>query len=204
MTFKDLKKRISNSFGQQQVQYFDKLQNKPFWIWNIEEHKQEDVRTKGECCFNHIIGLPTKEGLEKPIFDYQELLYEALLSADFCNPLNHDFKDKHLWIKKATGLGVTEFFLRFMAWLCLRDNDYRNTQMCIVTGPNIDIAIKLIKRMKGLFEPKLGLTFSNKESEKSSIEPVSEKYKIDDSVTIAKRRTSESYQKNNLKAKQPT
>ena len=91
-----------------------------------------------------------------------------------------------------------------MTWLCLRNDDYRNCQMCIVTGPNIDIAIKLIKRMKGLFEPKLGLTFSNKESEKSSIEPVSEKYKIDDSVTIDKSRTSESYQKNNLKAKQPT
>jgi len=70
--------------------------------------------TANECCFNHIIGLPTKEGLEKPIFDYQELLYEALLSPDFCNPLNHGFKDKHLGIKKATGLGVTEFFLRFM------------------------------------------------------------------------------------------
>jgi hypothetical protein len=40
--------------------------------------------------------------LEKPIFDYQELLYEALLSPDFCNHLNHSFKDKHLWIKKAT------------------------------------------------------------------------------------------------------
>jgi hypothetical protein len=167
MTFKDLKKRIissSSSQQQQQTQSFDKLQNKPFWIWNIEEHKQEDVRTKGECCFNHIIGLPTKEGLEKPIFDYQEVLYEALLSPDFYNPLKHDFKDKHLWIKKATGLGVTEFFLRFMAWLCLRNNDYRNSQMCIVTGPNIDIAIKLIKRMKSLFERKLGLTFPSKET----------------------------------------
>ena len=26
------------------------------------------------------------------------------------------FKDKHLWVKKATGLGVTEFMLR-MNWL---------------------------------------------------------------------------------------
>ena len=96
MTFKDLKKRIINSSNQQQqTQYFHKLQNKPFWIWNIQEHKPEDVRTKGECCFNHIIGLPTKEGIEKPIFDYQELLYEALLSPDFCNRLNNDFKDKH-------------------------------------------------------------------------------------------------------------
>ena len=57
------------------------LQNKPFWIWNIEEHKLKDVRTKGQCCFNHIIGLPTKDGLEKPIFDYQQLLYEAFALA---------------------------------------------------------------------------------------------------------------------------
>jgi hypothetical protein len=36
--------------------------------------------------------------------------------------------------------------------------------MCIVTGPNIDIAIKLIKRMKALFEPKIGITFDSKET----------------------------------------
>ena len=67
MTFKDLKKKIINSSSnqqQQQTQSFDRLRNKPFWIKNIEEHKLEDIRTKGECCFNHIIGLPTKEGLE--------------------------------------------------------------------------------------------------------------------------------------------
>ena len=166
MTFKDLKKRINSSSNQQQqqAQSLDKLQDKPFWIWDQQQHRLEDIKTNGYCCFNHIIGLPTKDGLEKPIFDYQELLYEALLSPYICNPLNHDFKDKHLWIKKATGLGVTELFLRFMAWLCLRDSNYRNSQMCIVTGPNIDIAIKLIKRMKSLFERKLGLTFANKET----------------------------------------
>jgi hypothetical protein len=87
-----------------------------------------------------------------------------MLISAFYNPLQHTFKLKHLWIKKATGLGVTEFFLRFMAWLCLRNNDYRNSQMCVVTGPNQDIAIKLIKRMKGLFEPTLGVTFANKET----------------------------------------
>jgi hypothetical protein len=77
---------------------------------------------------------------------------------------NHTFKHKHLWVKKATGLGVTEFFLRLMAWLCLRNNDYKNSPMCIVTGPNIDIAIKLIKRMKALFEPRLHVTFDSKET----------------------------------------
>jgi hypothetical protein len=66
--------------------------------------------------------------------------------------------------KKSNWLGVTEFFLRLMAWLCLRNDTYRNSQMCIVTGPNIDIAIKLIKRMKALFEPRLYVTFDSKET----------------------------------------
>ena len=45
MTFKDLKKKITSSGNQQQQQTpsFDKLQNKPFWIWNIEEHNVEDI-----------------------------------------------------------------------------------------------------------------------------------------------------------------
>ena len=60
-------------------------------------------------------------------------------------------------------LGVTEFFLRSMAWLCLKDNTYHNAQMCIVTGPNQDIAIKLIKRMKALFEP-YNVIFADKET----------------------------------------
>ena len=98
------------------------------------------------------------------MFDYEKLLYESLLDNDCSNRLRHVFKQKHLWVKKSTGLGVTEFFLRLMAWLCLRNDDYRNSQMCIVTGPNIDIAIKLIKRMKALFEPKLHVTFDSKET----------------------------------------
>jgi hypothetical protein len=132
---------------------FERLRDKPFWIWNVEEHKAEALVSKGDCCFNHIIGLPTKEGTDKPMFDYEKLLFDALLVADNCNLMNHGFKHKHLWVKKATGLGVTEFMLRLMVWLCLRDDSYRNSQMCIITGPNQDIAIKLIKRMKMLFEP---------------------------------------------------
>jgi hypothetical protein len=51
-----------------------------------------------------------------------------------------------------------------MAWLCTSTDDYKNTQMCIVTGPNIDLATKLIKRLKAIFEPKLGIYFTNKET----------------------------------------
>ena len=112
---------------------------------------------------DNCIGLPRKDGIEKSIFDYEKLLYDSLVIPEFCNPSKHNFKHKHLWVKKATGLGVTEFMLRFMAWLCLYNDDYRNSQMVIVTGPNQELAIKLIKRMKALFEP-LGITFESKET----------------------------------------
>ena len=129
----------------------------PFWIWNTEEHKKQDIEIKGNCCFNHVVGLPTKDSIEKPLFDYQKRIFDIL------NPVSEN-RSKYLWIKKATGLGITEFFLRYMAWLCLRDDTYQNTQMCIVTGPNIDISIKLIRRLKQLFESKLGIVFSSKET----------------------------------------
>src|SRR5919199_3875612 len=163
--FKDLHKLVSAQQRESsRKELFERLRNKPFWIWNVEEHMQEHARTDGECCFNHIISLPTKDGEEKPMFDYEKTLYDALMVDESHNPLNRAFKHKHLWVLKSTGLGVTEFFLRVMAWLALRNDDYRNSQMVIVTGPNQDIAIKLIRRMKALFEPKLGITFDSKET----------------------------------------
>lgn len=117
MTFKDLQKLVQSQSGPEQSPLFHRLRDKPFWIWDQESHRHEDIRTKGDCCFNHIIGMPLKDKAEKPLFDYEKLLYDSLLIPDFYNPLQHAFKQKHVWVKKATGLGVTEFFLRFMAWL---------------------------------------------------------------------------------------
>jgi hypothetical protein len=45
VTFKDLKKRVAIEQAQQQSRLFERLQNKPFWIWNKEGHKQEDIKT---------------------------------------------------------------------------------------------------------------------------------------------------------------
>jgi hypothetical protein len=72
------------------------------------------IKTEGDCCFNYII-LPIKDKVEYPLFDYEKLFHDSLLSPDFSNPSYHTFKHKHLWVKKATGQGVTEFFLQFMA-----------------------------------------------------------------------------------------
>jgi late competence protein required for DNA uptake (superfamily II DNA/RNA helicase) len=75
--------------------------------------------------------------------------------------------NKHLLTNKATGLGISEFMLRFMAWLCLEhDNELSGSQMCIVTGPRIDLAIALIDRMKRLFASSKGIAtaFDTKET----------------------------------------
>ena len=105
----------------------------------------------GLCCWNHAVGLPRKDGKEFPLFDYELQLFNALT--------NH----KYVWVKKASGLGITEFVLRFMAWLATKDNTYRNAQFPIVCGPNQDIAIKLIKRLKLMFES-LAIYFATKET----------------------------------------
>ena len=126
LTFKDLKRKVSlyqQEAHQQNYKLFERLEDKPFWIWNSRSHRQEDAKTNGDCCFNHIIGLPKKENKENPFYDYEKMIFDLFVDH------------KHIWIKKATGLGVTELMLRYMAWLCLKDDNLRGTQMCIVTGP---------------------------------------------------------------------
>ena len=148
-----------------------RCRGKPFWIWDKPSHVKKGITNKGDCCFTDIIGRPRKNGgNRKPFYDYQKMLYLALFKPGYLNSTAshpnealYPFKEKHIWVKKSTGLGVSEFFLRLMAWLCVRNDVYRDSQMVIVTGPNIDLAIKLIKRMKKLFQDKLDVAFTDRE-----------------------------------------
>lgn len=125
---------------------------KYFWITDPDEHYRRAVETGERCCFNHCIGLPRKGSEEKPMYDYE---------IEILNALEKEGK-KYLWILKATGLGVTEFFLRYVAWLCIRDDKLRGSTICIVTGPRIDLAISLVRRLKALFVN--DVTFDDKET----------------------------------------
>src|SRR5829696_8382796 len=75
---------------------FNRIRNKPFWIWDKEQHKQADIDNDGDCCFNHIIGLPKKDGQEKPLFPYQKTILDTLE------------KTKHVYVLKSSGLGLSE------------------------------------------------------------------------------------------------
>jgi hypothetical protein len=96
-----------------------------------------------------MIGLPVKNSKKMALFDYEQEIFDLLQET------------KHVWIKKATGLGITEFMLRYIAWLCLRDNKLKGSHMCLVTGPRIDLAITLVERIKGFFST---MRFDTKET----------------------------------------
>jgi hypothetical protein len=147
MVLQGLRKVIElyeSQLGTTNTQQLELLRGLPFYSdWNELKSFSSD--------FNHTIGLPQKNGQAFPLFDYEQMLFDTLHSH------------KHIWIKKATGLGVTEFMLRYMAWLCFRNN-ISGCQLCIVTGPRIELAITLIDRMKGLFSNLFNYTFDTKET----------------------------------------
>jgi hypothetical protein len=136
---------------QQRKLFFEAAKGTKFWYWDKQEHIDADIAAQDiakelnnpyiQCCFNHLIGLPrARDGVtENPLFPYQRTYIEALN--------NH----KLVYCLKATGLGISEVTLRWLAWRCLRDDAYRNTQIVVLTGPRVDLAAGEISRMKGFF-----------------------------------------------------
>lgn len=135
------------------IELLDTVQGLPFWIEDREEHRQAIAECKElgsprlVCCFNHAIGLPTKHGIPLPIFDYELQIVKALEQ-----PTPTGLPSK-VWIKKARGLGVTELLIRYIVWLCMRDNKLRGNIIFIVTGPRENISLEHILRIERLFEP---------------------------------------------------
>jgi len=82
-------------------------------------------------------------GIEMEFFDYEVQIEKALNDG------------KYIWIKKSTGLGITEFMIRWIAWNCLKDDVWKNEQIDVnvvmVTGPRIDLSITIMNRLKNLF-----------------------------------------------------
>jgi hypothetical protein len=117
----------------------------------------------------YLIGLPEKHGVKHNLYQYEYNLFAELMK-DKPKPTEDIIKRqlyKHIAVIKATGLGITEFVLRWIAWMCVRNDDFKGKRVCIVTGPNIALAITLIKRLKDLFlnpESEHQLIFDTKET----------------------------------------
>ena len=133
-----------------------KFYGKPFYCWDDKKFGLHD------CCFNHIVGLPlgNKDGKEKPFWEYHKKTIDALFDDSFQDRK----KRRHVRVKKATGLAFSELGIRLISWLALSSNIYRNTQIAIVNGPNIDVSVALMRRLRGIFSQNLGIELKGKET----------------------------------------
>jgi hypothetical protein len=141
------------------AQLLEDTKDIPFWIYRDkpELHKQILKTTRDShpykrplCCFNHYISLPKKQGIPKPLFDYE------------LNIFDHIEKYDDIIIVKARGLGITEFFLRYFVWKAVHNKEWYGRTGALITGIRQDTATELIRRIRGLFLP-FGIFMEGKE-----------------------------------------
>ena len=104
---------------------------------------------------NQIIQLVNND--HKTFKEYWDSLEPKLELFDYEQELESLLKQyKHVWIKKATGLGISEFFLRWICYQCiygkLREKQI-DVSVVIITGPRIELAIQLMDRLRSFQKP---------------------------------------------------
>ena len=128
---------------------------------------QEDVETPRSLLPTNdkeiSVDFPQYRGLT--FREFWEALPNKLEYFDYEEELTKVLEDnKKVWIKKSTGLGITEYFTRWISWNCLKDDTWKDTQVdvsaVIITGANQDLTNKVIGRIKNLFN----VEFKTKES----------------------------------------
>ena len=145
----------SNPFGDdhptETYKHHPVFNDKPFWCNNR--------CNKIDCCFNHIVGLPQKNGIEHPMYDYEDELYRVIES------------NQHVWCKKARGIGFTTFLIRYIAYKALVNDELSYKSVFIIAGTRVDFANEIKNKMEQLFpeeykdvihDSKYTLTFINK------------------------------------------
>jgi len=118
------------------------FEGKPFWIWDKTKHDNEYTKTNGNCCFNHMIGLPMKNGIAHPMYDY-ELEFKEVIE-----------NNQHIWTKKARGIGATTFLTRYLAWRALSSNDLDGKSIFIIAGTREEFANTIKEKTEQLFDGK--------------------------------------------------
>ena len=107
-----------------------------FWCKN-------SLSKRKDCCFWHFVGSPERDDIYHPVYEYEQILLDELE------------RTKCISCYKATGLGITEFMIRWIVWKSLTDDFFFGKEAIIVTGPNVDLAQDIIKRAKDLIRDKI-------------------------------------------------
>lgn len=111
-----------------------------FWCYNPLSETES-------CCFWHYIfypnGGPERDGIFHPCYKYEQEILEYLDQGKL------DSAKKMICVYKATGLGLTELILMWILFKAATDPFFQqNEDVVIFTGPNIELAKKLIERIK--------------------------------------------------------
>ena len=97
---------------------------------------------------------PVKNDKEFPIFDYEELIFNAIE------------ENQNIWIKKARGIGVTTFLIRYLVWKVLSSNELDGKSIFIISGTREEFANYVKKKMEDLFIPRFpNVVFDSKYTE---------------------------------------
>ena len=97
--------------------------------------------------------MPVKNGKEYPIFDYQKLIFDAIENY------------QNIWIKKARGIGVTTFMIRYLTWKILSSSELDDKTIFIISGTREEFANYVKEKMQQLFEKKFPVKLESKYAE---------------------------------------
>ena len=117
----------------------------PFWIWEPCLHRNQYTMEDGYCCFNHMLSLPRKDGVSYPLFRFQKIIFDVLEQ----NP--------NVWIKKARGLGLTTFILRYLTWKILFSSELDHKSIYVISGNLCNSNHKIDAMLKKVFEKRFPL-----------------------------------------------
>ena len=117
-----------------------KIYPEKFWCY-------DPLSETESCCFWHYIfypnGGPERDGIYHPCYKYEQEILEHLDQGQY------DSTKKMVAVYKATGLGLTELILMWILFKSATDPFFQqNEDVVIFTGPNIELAKKLIERIK--------------------------------------------------------
>lgn len=117
------------------------LEGSEFWLWGDQsKHVRRYRETGGRCCFNHQIGLPVKNNVPRPLYNWQKEIYDAFVSDEH----------KLVAILKSRSIGASELCLRVLLWEIVKDRKLAGKNIILVTGIRENLAVDLLNRFKAL------------------------------------------------------
>jgi hypothetical protein len=103
------------------------------------------MKTDGHCYLNHLISLPTKDGRQYPLFDFQAFIFDIIE------------QNQYIWIKKSRGIGLTTIMLGYLAWKILSSIELDHKCIYIISGTSDKSTEKIDGKLKKLFEKRFPL-----------------------------------------------